>query len=79
MNTNHNIQTMSLPPEPEHWFHSFAFPDGAQVNGIKPLSSLLREADTVLGDNLSGKRVLDIGAWDGFFPLKRRSAGPPKY
>lgn len=75
MNTDQKMPLAALPPEPERWFHSFAFPDGTQVEGIKPLASLRKEADAILGDELSGKRVLDIGAWDGFFSFEAERRG----
>ncbi|CAM8654078.1 MULTISPECIES: class I SAM-dependent methyltransferase [Sphingobium] len=65
----------SLPPLPDQWFHSFAFPDGARVDGIKPLESLQEEADLIFPTPLAGKRVLDIGAWDGFFSFQAERRG----
>lgn len=64
-----------LPPAPDHWFHSFAFPDGEQVDGIKPLAKLREEADLIFCDAVAGKRVLDIGAWDGFFSFEAERRG----
>jgi tRNA (mo5U34)-methyltransferase len=64
-----------LPPRPDQWFHSFAFPDGARVDGIKPLESLQEEADLIFPTPLAGKRVLDIGAWDGFFSFQAERRG----
>ncbi|MET0372327.1 MAG: methyltransferase domain-containing protein [Sphingobium sp.] len=60
----------TLPPEPAHWFHSFVFPDGTRVQGIKALEVLQHEANLIFPDPLEGKRVLDIGAWDGFFSFE---------
>jgi tRNA (mo5U34)-methyltransferase len=65
----------ALPPEPDHWFHSFAFPDGTRVSGIKKLEVLQGEADLIFPDPLAGKRVLDIGAWDGFFSFEAERRG----
>lgn len=64
-----------LPPPPNQWFHSFAFPDGERVEGIKPLESLQEEADLIFPTPLAGKRVLDIGAWDGFFSFQAERRG----
>lgn len=64
-----------LPPLPQRWFHSFEFPDGEQVEGIKPLASLREEADQIFSQPLAGRRVLDIGAWDGFFSFEAERRG----
>lgn len=69
------VATDLLPPEPDHWFHSFAFPDGGRVDGIKPLAKLQEEADLIFCDSLEGRRVLDIGAWDGFFAFEAERRG----
>ncbi len=64
-----------LPPLPQRWFHSFEFPDGEQVKGVKPLASLREEADQIFSQPLAGRRVLDIGAWDGFFSFEAERRG----
>lgn len=69
------MQSDTLPPLPNRWFHSFAFPDGERVDGIKPLESLEKEADLIFPSPLDGKRVLDIGAWDGFFSFQAERRG----
>lgn len=65
----------TLPPLPERWFHSFDFADGTRFDGIKPLASLKKEAALILPPSLAGKRVLDIGAWDGFFSFQAEQRG----
>lgn len=57
------------------WFHSFDLGDGEPIEGIKPLEILKLEADLILGNDLSGRRVLDIGAWDGFFSFEAERRG----
>lgn len=57
------------------WFHSFDLGDGETIEGIKALDILQVEADVILGDNLAGKTVLDIGAWDGFFSFEAERRG----
>ncbi len=47
-----------------HWFHSFDLGQGEIINGIKPLNVLQFEADAILEHDLTGRTVLDIGAWD---------------
>lgn len=68
--------TESADPATINWFHSFQLPDGRNIEGIKPLDILRSEADKFFPADLSGKTVLDIGAWDGFFSFEaeRRNA-----
>jgi tRNA (mo5U34)-methyltransferase len=58
------------------WYHSMEFPDGARIEGHMPIE-LLREryADLRLPDDLTGKRALDIGAWDGWFSFEMERHG----
>src|SRR5580658_3153416 len=59
------------------WWHSFELPDGRKIDGANDLPGLKRRlALFPIPDDLSGKRVLDIGAWDGWFSfeLERRGA-----
>jgi tRNA (mo5U34)-methyltransferase len=58
-----------------HWFHSFDLGNGETIEGIKPLAVLNAEADLILGEDLSGKSVLDICAWDGFFSFEAERRG----
>jgi len=58
------------------WYHSFEFPDGAVIDGYMPLAvQKERYARYPISDNLSGKRVLDIGAWDGWFSFESERHG----
>ena len=58
------------------WYHSFEFPDGAVIDGYMPLAvQKERYARYPIPDNLSGKRVLDIGAWDGWFSFEAERHG----
>lgn len=59
------------------WWHSFELPDGRKIDGVNDIESLKRRLSIFpIPDNLTGKRVLDIGAWDGWFSfeLERRGA-----
>ena len=59
------------------WWHSFELPDGTQIEGVNSLTAQkARVAQFPIPDDLSGKRALDIGAWDGWFTfeLERRGA-----
>ena len=58
------------------WWHSFELPDGTRVEGVCGLESLKnRIAQFPIPPDLSGKRVLDIGAWDGWFSFEMERRG----
>jgi tRNA (mo5U34)-methyltransferase len=63
--------------EAEGWYHSIRFPDGRVTRGHQSEEQLrARLAQFPIPKDLTGKRVLDIGAWDGWFSfeLERRGA-----
>jgi len=71
-----NLSSVSLAvPEHISWFHSFALPGGQMIDGLKTLSTLRAEADVVFADDITGKTVLDIGAWDGYFSFEAENRG----
>jgi hypothetical protein len=48
------------------WWHSFELPDGTRIDGVCDLPGLKsRIAQFPIPADLRGKRVLDIGTWDG--------------
>ena len=58
------------------WYHSFELPDGSVFNGVQSLNHLRkRYADFPLPGDLTGKTVLDIGAWDGWFSFEAERRG----
>jgi tRNA (mo5U34)-methyltransferase len=58
------------------WYHSFEFSDGSAIDGYMPLSvQKERYSRYPIPDNLCGKRVLDIGAWDGWFSFEAERHG----
>ena len=58
------------------WWHSFELPDGRVIEGVADLASLQhRLAQFPIPENLTGKRVLDIGAWDGWFSFEMERRG----
>lgn len=58
------------------WFHSFEFPDGRVIEGIFSLAQLRsRISQFPIPQDLTGKRVLDIGAWDGWFSFEMERRG----
>jgi tRNA (mo5U34)-methyltransferase len=58
------------------WWHSFELPDGSQIQGVCQLSRLkARIAQFPIPEDLRGKRVLDIGTWDGWFSFEMERRG----
>jgi len=75
MNTLNTAAAPLLDSSNIHWFHSFELPDGRRIDGIKTLDDLRAEANLFFPADLSGKTVLDIGAWDGFFSFEAERRG----
>jgi tRNA (mo5U34)-methyltransferase len=58
------------------WYHSFEFPDGTFIEGVQSAAQLKeRWARFPLPSDLTGKRVLDVGAWDGWFSFEAERRG----
>lgn len=58
------------------WWHSFELPDGTLIRGVNSLDGLKhRLAQFPIPDDLTGKRVLDIGVWDGWFTFEMERRG----
>src|SRR5262245_66397580 len=58
------------------WWHSIDLGDGRITPGVRTLEELQRVyASFGLPENLCGKRVLDIGSWDGFFSFEAERRG----
>lgn len=58
------------------WYHSFELPDGTRIEGFNSLDTLHKRWDRFpLPENLKGKRVLDTGAWDGWFSFEAERRG----
>jgi tRNA (mo5U34)-methyltransferase len=58
------------------WYHSFELPGGVHVEGHNTLEILqLRYGRFPLPADLHGRRVLDIGAWDGWFSFEAERRG----
>lgn len=57
-------------------YHSIELPDGSVLPGLQTLEHLRWRLDLFgLPDDLRGKRVLDIGAWDGWFSFECERRG----
>ncbi len=60
----------------KEWWHSFEFPGGERVEGVRSADELRAHlARFSLPASLAGKRVLDIGAWDGWFSFEMERRG----
>ncbi len=58
------------------WYHSFELPDGTRFEGHNTLEILRTRWDRFpIPAELSGRRVLDIGAWDGWFSFEAERRG----
>src|SRR5215467_3769960 len=58
------------------WYHSIDLPDGRVIEGFLSIGELReRFAEFPLPPDLSGKRVLDIGTWDGWFAFEAERRG----
>jgi tRNA (mo5U34)-methyltransferase len=58
------------------WYHSFELPDGTRFEGCNTMEILRgRWSRFPLPADLAGRRVLDIGAWDGWFTFEAERHG----
>jgi tRNA (mo5U34)-methyltransferase len=58
------------------WWHSFELPDGTLIEGVCSVQGLKnRIGQFPIPQDLRGKRVLDIGAWDGWFSFEMERRG----
>ena len=58
------------------WYHSIELPDGDVIQGHQSVEQLRnRLAQFHIPEDLTGKRVLDIGAWDGWFSFEMERRG----
>lgn len=58
------------------WFHSIDLGNGIVTRGLKSIQLLQGEFEnTFNGINLAGKRVLDVGAWNGAFTAEAARRG----
>jgi len=58
------------------WFHTIDFGNGITTNGVDKSAEKLKTIK--MGENVKGKSVLDIGAWDGFFSFQAERLGASK-
>jgi tRNA (mo5U34)-methyltransferase len=70
-----SVETEQLQTEiaKVNWYHSIPLGDGIVTPGVD--DSSLRLPKIHLPEDLSGKTVLDVGAWDGFFSFEAERRG----
>lgn len=59
----------------DQWFHSIDLGDGLVTPGRKSAEALAREFAALRLPDVTGKSVLDIGAWDGYFAFRCEALG----
>jgi tRNA (mo5U34)-methyltransferase len=60
----------------KRWYHSFELPGGRVIEGFQTLAQLRARLQRFsLPDDLRGRRVLDIGCWDGWFSFEMERRG----
>lgn len=60
----------------KRWYHSVELGDGSVTDGLISIERLRqRVACMPIAEDLRGKRVLDIGAWDGWFSFEMERRG----
>jgi tRNA (mo5U34)-methyltransferase len=58
------------------WYHSIELPTGEVIRGFQSVEQLrMRVRQFPIPEDLTGKRVLDIGAWDGWFTFECERRG----
>lgn len=58
------------------WYHSIELKDGTVIEGHQTVAQLRRRlAQFPVPEDLTGRRVLDIGAWDGWFSFEMERRG----
>jgi len=58
------------------WYHSFELPDGTAIEGVLSIEKQKeRYGRFPIPPDLGGRRVLDIGAWDGWFAFEAERRG----
>ena len=72
----HRVQKLIEDLNHLGWYHSIELPDGQVIQGLQTVEQMRsRVAQFPLPQDLTGKRVLDIGAWDGWFSFEMEKRG----
>jgi len=58
------------------WYHTIELPDGSVIEGLQSLDQQRQRLHQFpIPEDLRGKRVLDVGAWDGWFSFEMERRG----
>src|SRR4029077_16620303 len=57
------------------WFHCMDFGDGLYTHDELSAKQFANKSDVVFKYPITGKTVLDMGAWDGFFSFEAERRG----
>src|SRR5260370_7343691 len=70
------IQDMAASVSARFRYHSIELPDGSLLPGLQTIEHLRWRLGLFgLEEDLRGKRVLDVGAWDGWFSFECERPG----
>jgi tRNA (mo5U34)-methyltransferase len=70
------VQTWHEALDQIGWWHSFELPGGRVIEGVSTLAAQkMRIAQFPIPEDLRGKRVLDVGTWDGWFAMEMERRG----
>src|SRR5579859_852218 len=70
------IRQLSEQVQSRFRYHSIPLPDGSVLPGLQTVEHLRWRLGLFdLPEDLSGKRVLDVGAWDGWFSFECERRG----
>jgi len=70
------VQQLAESVQSRFRYHSIGLPDGSVLPGLQPVEHLRwRLSHFGLPEDLRGRRVLDIGAWDGWFSFECERRG----
>jgi tRNA (mo5U34)-methyltransferase len=70
------VQTWHQTLEQTGWWHSFELPHGRVIQGVSTLAAQkMRIGQFPIPEDLTGKRVLDVGTWDGWFAMEMERRG----
>lgn len=71
-----NVQRQNSELAELGYYHSIELPDGRIIPGFQSIETQrMRIAQFPIPQDLRGKRVLDIGAWDGWFSFEMERRG----
>src|SRR5204863_2645983 len=69
------VEGPPVKPSGYAWWHSLDLGNGEITQGHKSTERLRQEANLAFAHGVTGKSVLDIGAWDGFFSFEAEKRG----